>query len=165
MPWFGPGHPIRHSVPLIRQRRPLPAWAHGAGFSFSTVAIMSERQDLNVCISKSPRWYTYIIHTSLVIYAHHYLNSDSISQPYLVYHTLWKKLQKQLWKRFRLLFDVEHHALEQNFHSVPIGLSKPMACKKAGVLRFKGPILFTFLQEIFYNPPRTSILSPVFSRL
>lgn len=44
IPWFGPGQLALHSVPLMVQRRPLPAWAHGAGFSFSNVAIMSESQ-------------------------------------------------------------------------------------------------------------------------
>lgn len=44
IPLFGPGQPARHSVPLMVQRRPFPAWAHGAGFSFSTVAMISEGQ-------------------------------------------------------------------------------------------------------------------------
>ena len=42
MPWLGPGHPPRHSLPLMVQGRPEPVRAQGDGFSVSTVATMSE---------------------------------------------------------------------------------------------------------------------------
>ena len=42
MPGLGPGHPPRHSLPLMVQGRPEPVRAQGDGFSFSTVATMSE---------------------------------------------------------------------------------------------------------------------------
>lgn len=45
MPQLGPGHPDRHSVPLMVQRRPFPAWAQGDATSFSLKAIMSVTQD------------------------------------------------------------------------------------------------------------------------
>lgn len=45
MPQLGPGHPALHSVPLMLQRRPFPAWAQGDATSFSIKAIMSVTQD------------------------------------------------------------------------------------------------------------------------
>lgn len=133
MPLFGPGHPIRHSVPLIRQRRPLPASAHGAGFSFSTVAIISEsHKSTRPCFTVGLSFYT--LYITLTIIAHHWFRECKWVLCSL--HSTTKKamiIEQILFTIWGWLPCTGKGHL--SFHSVPIGASKLLAFRKAGVLR------------------------------